>query len=294
MVTDLSANNNIKKPTTFEEQIEILKARNMVISDVEKAKNILKRISYYRLSAYMLTLKENDRFYDGISLEDVYNLYEFDKKLRNLLLGMLESIEITFRTHIAYLLAHKYGPIGYLDKNNFQNDQYHNDMILQINKEIDRSDELFIKHYKDKYKGIFPIWVAIEVTSFGLLSKIFSNMKNVDKKEIAESYYNIPYRYIESWLYVFSTIRNICAHYGRLYNRKLTITPRLDKKDKMKGINNNSIFSVLYIMGKVYLNKPAWESFVTNIKALIEEYENVDIKLMGFPAKWEMLLRQVQ
>jgi len=67
-------------------------------------------------------------------------------------------------------------------------------------------------------------------------------MKNEDKKEIAENYYHIPYKYIESWLYVFSTIRNICAHYGRLYNRKLTITPRLDKKDKMKGIDNNSFF----------------------------------------------------
>jgi len=47
-------------------------------------------------------------------------------------------------------------------------------------------------------------------------------------------------------------------------------------------------------MGKVYLNKPAWDSFVINIKSLIEEYENADIKLMGFPAKWETLLRQVQ
>lgn len=104
-MSDLSANNIIKKATTFGEQIEILKSRNMIISDTEEAINILKRISYYRLSGYMLTIKENNRFFDGISLMDVYNLYEFDKKLRNMLLGILESVEIAFRTHIAYYLC---------------------------------------------------------------------------------------------------------------------------------------------------------------------------------------------
>jgi abortive infection bacteriophage resistance protein len=45
-----------KQPTTFEEQIEILRSRNLIIDDNQEAINILSRVNYYRLSAYMLTL----------------------------------------------------------------------------------------------------------------------------------------------------------------------------------------------------------------------------------------------
>ena len=61
-----------KIATTFEEQIEILKSRNLIISDVKEAKDILKRISYYRLSGYMLTTSIKaliDKY------EDVKNIY---------------------------------------------------------------------------------------------------------------------------------------------------------------------------------------------------------------------------
>jgi abortive infection bacteriophage resistance protein len=65
----------IKKPTTFIEQVNILKSRNLQIEEEEKAIETLKRINYYRLSAYMLSFKSSDRFYDGVSFSDVYNLY---------------------------------------------------------------------------------------------------------------------------------------------------------------------------------------------------------------------------
>lgn len=38
---------------------------------------------------------------------------------------------------------------------------------------------------------------------------------------------SLPYLYIESWLQPLSNIPNICAHYGRLYNKHLTFEPRL-------------------------------------------------------------------
>ena len=42
-----------KQPTTFEEQVEILKSRNLIIEDKQEAINILSRVNYYRLSAYI-------------------------------------------------------------------------------------------------------------------------------------------------------------------------------------------------------------------------------------------------
>ena len=51
-------------------------------------------------------------------------------------------------------------------------------------------------------------------------------MKNPDKKTVAKSF-GVGYTYFESWLESISYVRNICAHYGRLYNAKLSKTPML-------------------------------------------------------------------
>ncbi|WP_343339167.1 hypothetical protein TPELB_15190 [Terrisporobacter petrolearius] len=57
----------------------------------------------------MIHLKKEDETYkDNITLEHIYNFYLFDKELRNILIDMLESIEISFRTYIAYTLAIKH------------------------------------------------------------------------------------------------------------------------------------------------------------------------------------------
>jgi abortive infection bacteriophage resistance protein len=283
----------IKKPTTFIERVNILKSRNLQIEEEEKAIETLKRINYYRLSAYMLSFKSSDRFYDGVSFSDVYNLYNFDKKLRSLIMGVLETIEVAFRTHIAYLIAHKYGPVGYENHENFRNVTYHNKMIRKIQEEIDRSDEIFVHHHKAVYGGVFPIWVVIELVSFGLLSKIYSNLSEEDQNKIAREHYNTKGEYVRSWLYSLSVFRNICAHYGRLYNRRLKITPKLFRGDRREGINNNTVFSILITARRLQKNKNEWNHFVTDLAALIEENEKVDLRLMGFPDNWERILRNM-
>lgn len=284
----------IKDPKTFKEQIEILKFRNISIDSDKLAIYILKRVNYYRLSAYMLTHKKDDGNYDGISIEEVYDLYLFDKKLRNLILPMLENIEIAFRTHISYFIAHKYGALGYKNSKNFWNANYHKEMIDTLNYEIHRSDEIFVLHHKSEYNGVFPIWVLIEVTSFGTLSKMYNNLLNEDKDEIAAKYYNTKGEFVRTWLHALSNIRNRCAHYGRLYNKNLTVTPKLFRSDRKKGIKNNTIFANIYIIGRLSRDKSEWNHFVTKLSALIEEYDVVDLKHLGFPEEWETILRNIQ
>lgn len=286
-------NKNIKKPTTFEEQVQILKSRNLIIDNEEKAICILQKVNYYRLSAYMLTYKTKDGIYDGASIQDVYSLYQFDKEIRNLILPMLENIEIAFRTHIAYLIAHKYGALGYEDRQNFRNESYHKDMLKNFEEEINRSDEIFVGHHKRKYDGVFPIWVVIELTTFGVLSKMYNNLLDEDKDEIANKYYNTKGEFVRTWLHSLSTMRNICAHYGRLYNRKLTITPKLFKADRKKGVKNDTVFANIYIIGRLSKDKEEWGHFVTKLAALIEQYEVVDLKYLGFPEDWENILRNI-
>ena len=125
--------------------------------------------------------------------------------------------------------------------------------------------------------------------SFGTLSKFFKNMKNEDKKAVSSTF-GVGYTYLESWLESFSYVRNICAHYGRLYNAKLAKKPILYKEYSSANIRNDRIFSILLCLKHLLIKDPHWLSFIITVEALIEKYDNIDIKSMGFPENWKELL----
>ena len=91
--------------------------------------------------------------------------------------------------------------------------------------------------------------------------------------------------------YVISYVRNICAHYGRLYNAKLSKTPILYKEYTQAGIGNNRIYAVLLCMKNLLKNDLHWNLFVDKIELLFDKYECVQIKTMGFPDNWKDILQ---
>jgi hypothetical protein len=58
----------IKKPATFDQQIEKLINRGCAIGDPNLCKNTLHRINYYRLSAYFLPFKVGDKYLESTKL----------------------------------------------------------------------------------------------------------------------------------------------------------------------------------------------------------------------------------
>ena len=88
-------------------------------------------------------------------------------------------------------------------------------------------------------------------------------------------------------------VRNTCAHFGRLYNKDLTIKFKLDKDILSKGLKNDTTFTAIYIMGKLTKDKIEWRTLIANLKGLIEQFEKIDISLMGFPDNWEELLENI-
>src|SRR5699024_7308979 len=128
----MEKNVHIKKPTTFSEQVELLKLRNLYIEDAEFAEKMLRRINYYRLSAYMLTLKEDNNFIEEKDFNQLIAIYEVDCKIRHLLMEAIENIEIAFINHISYLIVHKYGTLGYEDKENFSNETWHAQFLFEL------------------------------------------------------------------------------------------------------------------------------------------------------------------
>ena len=150
----------------------------------------------------------------------------------------------------------------------------------------------FVKNFHENYEGgKVPFYAMVELLSFGTLSKFFKNMKGEDKKAIAKSI-GVNYVYLESWIESIAYVRNICAHYGRLYYVNFSKTPKLYKEYTSKGIHNNRLFAVLLCMKHILIrdDRVFWEEFVDAIGNLIREYPIVKLSAMGFPMDWKAIL----
>jgi len=115
-------------------------------------------------------------------------------------------------------------------------------------------------------------------------------MKPQDKKTVAQIY-GVGYTYLESWIEHIAFVRNICAHYGRLYNVNLAKTPKLYKQYFEKGISSVRVYATLLCLKHLVPNDRHWIEFVDKIKLLFEKYSHVNKKLMGFPDDWENVLK---
>ena len=284
----------LKPPTTYSEQINILRSRGCLIKDENACEKILREINYYRLTAYFLPFRQSDNSYaDGTTIERVYRIYEFDRLLRSMLLSVIEEVEIFLRTQLAYYHAHKYGAIGYQNPANF-NQRHKEETFKNLwQTEIQRNqDVLFVKHYQQKYGGIFPIWVLVELFSFGMLSHFYSDLKLADQRLIANNEFGVRNNELASWLRCCTDLRNICAHYGRLYYRVFSAVPVSNSKEPFP--TNRRLFSNILMLKYLYQDFEKWNySFIPKISALIEEYQtDISLDHIGFPNNWEDILKK--
>lgn len=235
---------------SFEDQVELLTERGLVVTDNTAALDYLDRLGYYRLSAYwypfrdyvleategtrQINVRYLDKFVKNAKFQDAVELYVFDKKLRLLALDALERIEVAVRVDIAYLLG-KRDPFAYENPTelhgNFsrQNNRSskHERWLSKYQSILERSSEEFVAHYKQTYGFPLPIWVAIELWDFGLLSWFFGGMKYLDKESLAEKYGVGSGQAFGSWIRGFNYVRNICAHHSRLWNRNMVERPMM-------------------------------------------------------------------
>lgn len=280
-------------PMDIAEQIENLKSLKLVIKDEEFAADFLNRVSYFRfIKAYSLGLKpRNGNYNKGVSFDDLVELYQFNASFRDALFPQIAKVEISLRCRIGNYFALKYGVAGYRKKESFA--EYTDKFEEDIQKEINRNLRTpFIRNFKQNYEGgEVPVYALFEILSFGMLSKFYKNMHPVDKKEIASTF-GVNYAYLESWLEGIAYVRNICAHYGRLYNVILIKKPKLYKNDIDKGISNSRVMGTLVCIKRLLPNDTSWKSFIDTLDALFEKYPKVKRELMGFPSNWKEILEK--
>lgn len=286
---------NLPTPISVDEQIKNLRDNNLIIDDVEYAKDVLNRISYFRLiKAYGLGLKpKNGKYNENITFERIVKIYEFNSRLRAIIFPLIEDVEINLRCKLANYFSIKYGILGYEDPNNFVDKEVHAQFFKSYQLEEDREKSLFVRNFKHNYKeGKVPFYAAVELFTIGMLSKFYANMKTKDKKAIAREF-GVGDIYLESWVRSLTDVRNICAHYGRLYNIKLPIKP-LACKGYPSGYNYR-IFGTILTLKYLVVNRSLWVAFRTDLTALIEEYkEYIALEAIGFPEKWDEVLFEKQ
>lgn len=286
---------DLKPYLTYEQQVRhLIDNHGLIVDDEKAAMLVLSHINYYRLSGYAIGLyqaPDNEWFRPGVTFDQMHRLYRFDMLLRNMMLPIIEYIEINLRTKIAYTFAGKYGALGYQNRQNFQKSSVRNGNDLfdllsdRIRQDINHRKNLpFIQHHIQKYGGKFPLWVAIDVFSFGTLSRFYSLMLPEDQKAIALQY-GLSSQRLASWISILNTVRNICAHYGRLYNMPLPAIPKLYREHQQ--YQSNRLFAVLLVIQRLTFGSAEWNTFLVNLQGLLDEHADVvNLSFIGFPSEW--------
>lgn len=284
---------------TIEEQLDILSDRGLHINDKNAAEDFLRFNNYYRVSGYSLTLRNHDKFYPSASFQNIMDIYNFDHDFRTLIFDIVTKIEVNVKSVYAYRFSEKYGPLGYLNKNNFVPTQTlsYEDVINKVSTLIkaNTNHEEYLKHFQQINEDI-PMWAYIESFTMSDLSKLYSITDNDLQLAIAKEFglmSNGGYRILSNYLYCLAFLRNICAHGGRLFNRKFNTKPNLNKREKMlltidKDGNPDNSFLFGYIINIMRLSRQSdWEMFKDNTLKLCRKYPFVDMSYYGFCDDWD-------
>lgn len=281
-----------KIPSTINEQIAKLKERGCVIEDEKKARETLKYINYFRISNYFEPFSVSKHKYeDGTTFEKVMQIYEMDRKLRSVLIAALEEIEIALRAAISNFHALKYGATGYLNPSSFDRSHNHQSFMSRVNHLIDCNDEReFVKHYNSKYGGKFPLWVVMELFSFGTLAFFYKDMQSADKKTLANDFYGCSASELDNWMFCMNELRNYCAHYNRLYGNRFPVLPKTPRDFEPEL--SDDVFGYIIAMKQLYHDKKNWnERVVKPISRMLKKNSGAArLSDLGFPENWGTLL----
>lgn len=282
---------------TYDEQVEILQKRGMIISNPTAAKELLKQNSYYNLingfkDIFIKSGFYPEKFIDGVTFEEIYSLHQFDKELRLHLSHILIIIERIFSSILAHEFSrnHPNRNLDYLNCDNYNTTGHNlievsnliNDEKRGLNntliKAIDDGDKM-ICHYSVNY-GQVPLWVFVNLLSFGTLSKMYKVMLFKERDAIAKSIGQISNNSvfpddIQKAISVLVLLRNKCAHDQRIYDfspGKTTIkwndflTHYLTSTD-----NKNTLFGTISC-ASLFLSPDVFNKFIKTIKQKIKNF----------------------
>ena len=288
---------DIKRPLTFEQQVQRLIEHKMVVSDAALARRVLSEVNYYRFSGYAIQFRDRetpDDYIIGTKFEDVWRLYQFDNELRCILKTNLDTIELYARTQIAYgfsLSKCLDAPHNqHYEASNFHNKNSHDSIIISsLNREKENNrDSLFVVHHTEKYDGKMPLWVIVELLSFTNLSKLYSAMYFNEQDVIARNMGTARIT-LKNHLHCIANLRNKVAHAGRLYNATYNPPVILGRSflQRNPDICANTLFAYLIVLMRRIPEKAEKAALAMAIVNISIQYKDcIKLSLLGFPKNY--------
>ena len=261
--------NLMKRAITLEEQIDLLRSRNVAVENEDKAKECLLDIGYFRLCSYLFPFEKtypqlrnrNHEVIAGVSLKDAVDLYYFDFDLRIILLRYTTRIEVAIRTYMTYVLSNKYkeNPLWFVNPGIVCPDYVCGFDECVYN---DVRKKPVIKRHHKKYSGdkYAPAWKTLEYMSFGNIEILYKNLKNRDDKILICQHFGINNPSVfENYMGTVRYLRNICAHGGVLFDLKLpkgiSKGPAGIFHEKDRQNLYGSLKVVEYLLGSISFNR---------------------------------------
>jgi abortive infection bacteriophage resistance protein len=264
------------KETT--ELIALLEDRGLNI-DSSDGDAFLHDFNYYRFSGYSRQFqlnpgKQNNQYESDASLSDIRSIIHLDAELRRLLGSALASVELSVRARFAHECGRILGERGfYLDPNSYLPVAPGLDgLIEKMRDDLRRSKSPTVARYAvgDSYDAV-PIWVAVEVLSFGAVAKMIQYLADdAPAKQVARSY-SLAWDGFQSTIHAFAVLRNQCAHHGQIWHRKPSIQTPVPKKLRPRDVSYDPQGTYpAIIMLKRYLKEIVPEnSWGTEVEALL-------------------------
>ncbi|MDR3263681.1 MAG: Abi family protein [Clostridiales bacterium] len=301
---------------TYDEQIDILIGRGMIIDDREITKLFLEKNNYYNvINAYKDIFLDKayypDKYLPETSFEHIKILWFFDKQLSHEIFRYTTIVERTLKSKIAYVISRKFGTKedDYLNIHNFNEKHKHGaeelikNIYIAIDKSLKQKNEM-ICHYRKQHSFI-PFWVLVNVLSFNEISKFYRYLRDDIQINIAQELSALldkklfPKNIIDN-VKIINLFRNLCAHDQRTFdfNAFAGISPahpinihcnKTDIADKLFALVC-SFYNVL--------DKKAFNEFATMLNDLWNELESglpdnnilTIYKKAGFPSNWRNIL----
>jgi abortive infection bacteriophage resistance protein len=139
-------------------------------------------------------------------------------------------------------------------------------------------------HYRNSYDSptLPPLWMMIEVLSFGQVSMFFDNLKTSQQKVISQKF-SLPPQSMASWLASLAYTRNLCAHYSRLWNRHFTKRPKRD--GGLPETRDASFAQQASVMHFFLRSVEPTFALGSKVSDLLAKYPSISETNLGFRAK---------
>jgi len=265
----------------------------------------------------------DEKYKEGTDFYELYNLYLFDRELKNIFIKYILEIENNIKAVISHDFSEKYGHDNYLKIFNFdisvknwekktaaQKIGEVSSLIANIQQDISRQlskNNPMISHYMLTY-GYVPLWVLVNSLTLGTISVFYSYLIDKDQNDIGRKFILRPDE-MTKILFVLTIYRNACAHDERFYNLKALkndTKPNMIKtnsihhklnipKDKANNpiYGKNDLFSIVIIC-KLILKEDSFSKFADLVKFEIDKISGKlktistteILEEMGFPLDW--------